>query len=216
MTIAPQGSEQWHKDRLGKVTASEFEKLLKNPQAKKDREAGKFAKTAQTYMRELIAEVLTGEAKDTPTTKAMEWGHTQEPFAVKAYEARTGNVCTEVGFVDHPTESRVGGSPDRLVGDDGGLEIKCPYNSGNHIGYLLDGVLPDEHEAQVQGSIWINKRKWWDFGSYDPRIADPNLGLFIVHVERDDDYIDHLRDRVGAFRDQMIAKLKTIMKGLNE
>ncbi len=216
MTFAPQGSDEWHKARLGQITGSEIEKLLKNPKSKKDQAAGKLAGGAQTYMRELIDEILTGEAKEVPTTKAMEWGNRYEAEAVAAYEARTGNVCTEVGFIKHPTEPRVGGSPDRLIGDDGGLEIKCPYNGGVHVGYMLDGVLPDDHEAQVQSYIWIRNAKWWDFASYNPRIPNPKLGLFVVHVERDQAYINHLQRRVTAFREQLLANLKTIMKGLNE
>ncbi|HUW30459.1 MAG TPA: YqaJ viral recombinase family protein [Planctomycetota bacterium] len=211
MIIHPQGSAGWHADRLGKITASRFDAVLTNAKKK-----GDLSKTAQDYMLDLVAEILTGTPQGFKGNKATEWGNDQEPFAVKAYEARTGNVCTEVGFVKHPTESRVGGSPDRLVGEDGGLEIKCPYNTRVHLQYVLGGCLPDEHEAQVQGHIWINDKKWWDFGSYDPRLADPKLGLFIVHVERDPAYIKHLQSRVAAFRDQMIAHLKTIMKGLSE
>jgi len=211
MIIHHQGSAGWHADRLGKITASRFKDVLTNARSKTGP-----SKTAHSYMLDLIAEILTGEPQGFDGNKATEWGHEQEPFAVKAYEARTGLVCTEVGFCDHPTEPRVGGSPDRLVGDDGGLEVKCPFNTRVHLEYVLGGCLPDEHEAQVQGHIWINNKKWWDFCSYDPRIADPKLGLFLVHVERDQPYINHLQSRVAAFRDQMIAHLKTIMKGLSE
>jgi len=210
---APQGSDQWIKNRLGKVTASRFADVLTNPRSKMP---GVLSKTAQNYMFDLIAEILTGVPQGFGGNEATEWGNEHEAAAVVAYERRTGNICTEVGFVNHPTESRVGGSPDRLIGDDGGLEVKCPFNTRVHLEYVLGDVLPENHEAQVQGNIWVNKRDWWDFGSYDPRIADPRLGLFIVHVERDQAYINHLQRRVAAFRDQMIAHLKTIMKGLSE
>ncbi len=213
MTFAPQGSDQWHAARLGKITASRFTDVLTNPRSKT---SGDLSKTAQSYMLDLIAEILTGEPQGFDGNKATEWGNEHEAQAVAAYEARTGNVCNAVGFVDHPTESRVGGSPDRLIGDDGGFEAKCPFNTRIHLAYMLGGVLPDEHEAQMQGNIWVNDRQWWDFASYDPRIPNPKLGLFVVHVKRDQAYINHLARRVAAFREQLLANLKTIMKGLNE
>ncbi len=206
MIIHPQGSAEWHADRLGKITCSHLGNVLKS----------QTTKAYQNYMGELIGEILSGEAEGPPTTKAMQWGHDYEAEAVEQYQKATGNVCTEVGFIDHPTESRVGGSPDRLIGDDGGLEVKCPYGTKKHVEYLLGECLPKEHEAQVQGGMWVTGRQWWDFVSYTPRIPDPKIGLFIVRVPRNQTYIDILEHRVGAFREQLLAHLKTIMKGLSE
>jgi hypothetical protein len=50
---------------------------------------------------------------------------------------------------------------------------------------ILSGGYPPEHKAQVQGSLWITGRKWWDFCSYSPDMPG-KLRLYIFRVERDE------------------------------
>ena len=77
-------------------------------------------------------------------------------------------------------------------------------------------MVPKEHVAQVQGHLWIADRKWWDFVSYDPRIADQKLALFCVRSERDEAYIENLSCCVIAFRDALMTALTQLTEGLNE
>jgi len=88
----------------------------------------------------------------------------------------------------------VGGSPDGFVGDDGGVEIKCPFNAANHLAVFLDGM-PEEHIGQIQGSMWISNRQWWDFVSFHPNMP-PGLDLYIQRIPRDQAYIDALEAEV--------------------
>lgn len=210
-----QRSEEWRRARLGKITASRFADVLTEPRSKAARENGELSGTATSYLLDILAEILTGTAQEPPTTKAMEWGNQWEGIAAEVYGELTGRAVKEVGFVTHPTEPMIGGSPDRLVDDDGLLEIKCPYNTRIHLGYVLGGVLPAEHTAQVQGNLWVTGRKWADFISYDPRISgDASLAMaFFVHrVVRDDAFIGILAQRVLAFRDHVLEALCTIKK----
>jgi hypothetical protein len=205
-----QGSFEWRQERLGKITVSEFDGLLAQPRNKADREAGKLSKSAQSYLLDLVAEILTGQEQGPPTTWAMQWGIDNEPAARQVYAERMGCEVQEVGFLAHPDEPMIGGSPDGLVGDDGGLEIKCPANTAIHLGYMLDGVLPTEYVAQVHGHLWITGRKWWDFVSYDPRIKGPDtlrLALWRYRVYRDEEYIRNLARKVFAFRDLLLETL---------
>ena len=140
----------------------------------------------------------------------MRWGIDNEPVAVEVYEHKTQLQCQAVGFIQHPSEPMIGGSPDRLVGEEGGLEVKCPYNTRVHLGYMLGAVLPKEHWAQVQGLLWITGRRWWDFASYDPRIDKLRLALFITRVQRDEQYIERLARAVFAFGDKLLKTLCTI------
>jgi hypothetical protein len=215
--FAPQGSEEWVRQRLGKVTASEFETAIKQPRSAADKKAGKLGKSAQTYMHALLGERLTGKPRDVPETFAMKHGNTMEPFAVAVYEALTGYKCREVGFIEHPTEKGIGCSPDRLIGDDGGLEIKCPLHPHIHLGYLLGGVLPKEHTDQVLGGLWITGRYWWDFISYHEDFPDTKLAIFRVRVFRDEyeKQISELSTRVIAFRDALDAAHSKLTEGLN-
>lgn len=185
-----QRTEEWFDARLGKATASRYADILnvlKN---------GQPGAMHQNYKAQLVIERLTGQNTEHFTNSAMEWGIECEPLAVEAYELETGNVTTDCGFLQH-AELEAGASPDKLIDEDGGLEIKCP-NTATHISYLRDGKLPSQYRAQVQGGMWISGRKWWDFVSFDPRMPE-NARMFIVRVERDDKYISELEGAVVKF-----------------
>lgn len=176
-----QGSQEWLLSRLGKVSASGVSKLIGA--------TGKPSTQAQGYIYQLAAEVITGEIPETYTNEHMERGNLLEPDARLLYELLTDSEVEQVGFCLHET-IEAGFSPDGLVGDDGGLEIKCPA-AKTHIEYLDKGKLPSKYKPQVMMALWISERQWWDFMSYHPA-----MDSLIVRVERDEDYIQSLADEV--------------------
>lgn len=183
---------------------------------KEVREPGELSGTARTYMLDLAAETLTGQSQEPRTTPAMQWGIDHEPAARELYEQRMGCKVQRVGFIEHPLDAMVGGSPDGLVDDTGGIEIKCPYNPAIHLGYVLGGVMPEEHVAQVQGHMWITGRLWWDFVSYYPNFEGPGslrLVLWRLRVFRDLEFIKRLDEAVFAFRDRLLETLCTLKTG---
>ncbi len=117
-----QGTEGWFADRLGKVTASRLSDVLAKTKTG-------YSASRNNYMTQLVLETITQSRAESYTNLAMAWGTEQEPFARAAYEAKTGQMVEEVGFLPHPTISLAGASPDGLVGDDGMVEIKCPSTS---------------------------------------------------------------------------------------
>lgn len=183
-----QGSPEWFARRMGIPTASEFSTIL--AKGKGDSES----KTRLAYMRKLAGEVLTGEPMDSYTNVHMERGKAQEDEARNFYCFERDCDVTRVGFV---TNGNKGCSPDSLIGDIGGLEIKTAL-AHIQIERLEKNELPPEHKAQVQGSIWICERDWWDFVSYSPR-----LPLLIVRVQRDDGYIANLAGAVDKFNTEL-------------
>ncbi len=189
--MSEQGSVDWLFERVGCVTASRFKDVVSK------QKSGKPTAEREKYLWELVIERLTGQPADHFTSAAMEYGAEQEQYARMAYEAHTGLLVEEVGFVRHPEIPLLGGSPDGVIGDDGGWEAKCPYNSANHLKTIRDGM-PEEHMAQVQGSMWLNGRQWWDFVSFDPRMP-AGLQLYVQRVPRDDAYIAALEKEVRAF-----------------
>lgn len=100
------------------------------------------------------------------------YGRTYEPLAVEAYEEHNWTKTKKVGFVEK--NAYVGCSPDRLVGNDGGLEIKC-FQSTNFL-RCKDGVYPHKKEidAQVQFNLYVTGRKWWDLFIFQPNPAFEN------------------------------------------
>jgi len=171
-----QGSEQWVRARLGIPTASRFDQILTAKTHKPS--ASRFK-----YMDELLAEWVLGEPLDQGGSGYMERGSEMEQEARAWYAFHSDDDVVQVGFVlkefegdgPHPM---IGCSPDALVGDDGGLEIKC-LGAKAHVAALL-GRASNEYNLQTQGNIYVTGRKWWDRLFYHPVL--PRL---LVRIERD-------------------------------
>ena len=189
-----QRTEEWFAARLGKVTASRVADVLAKIKS------GESA-SRKNYKMELVVQRLTGKQGESFTNAAMEWGTEQEPFARMAYEAHTGTFVKEEGFVDHPTIEGFGCSPDGLVGD-GLIEIKCP-NTANHIETVLENKAPSKYIPQMQAQMACTGAKWCDFVSFDPRVPE-DLQLFVVRVERDQEYIDAMEVEVKQFLSEVL------------
>ena len=168
-----QGTDEWFAARLTIVTASHFSDVLNT-------------KTGRgTYMMRLVAEKQQGKPQDSFQSKAMENGVLYEEHARKYYEAMYGVSVEQVGFIKM---GQIGASPDGLVGDDGGVEIKCS-DGPTHYRIILADKMPTAHIPQVQGNIWVSGRKWWDFISYDP--WGQFKPFYCKRIERDDNYINN-------------------------
>lgn len=184
---AEQGSLEWHQARLGIPTASRFSDII-TP-------AGAKSKSAEGYMKELAGEWLMGKPDPDENFESywMKRGKTLEPEARALYSLMTDYPVCEAGFIYKDALRQVGCSPDGLVRDDGGWENKTPKMT-THVGYLLGGVMPGLYRPQVQGSMWVTGRKWWDFMSFHPD-TEP----LIVRVKRDEDYIAKLEALMKSF-----------------
>ncbi len=178
-----QGSPEWLASRLGRPSASMFGKLITG--------SGKPSSSAESYINEMIGERLTGRSKPFYTNEHMERGNALEPEAREAYEFITDYEVVETGFILDDSEE-FGCSPDGLVGEQGGLEIKCP-STGVHVSYLRKGVVPAKYYQQVQGCMWITGRDWWDFMSYHPEM--PHL---LVRARRNEKFIEAMAEQVFA------------------
>ena len=198
-----QGSPEWHQARLGKVTASRISDVAAKIKT------GWGASRAK-YMGELIAESLTHEPTPSFSNAAMQHGTDTEPQAAAAYAFYTDAELELVGFVDHPKIDQAGCSPDRLIGKDGLVEIKCPQTS-THIDTLLSGSIPKKYIDQMQWQMACTKRKWCDFVSFDPRMP-PETQLFIQRVERDKERITELEGMVVEFLTEMNEKIDRLTK----
>ena len=174
---AEQGTEEWLRSRLGCPSGSGFSKLITS--------SGKESTSRAGYVNGLIAEKVTGQIPEGFDNYWMARGRELEPDAKAYFEFERRCTVQEVGFCKHD-EYECGISPDGLIDSDGGLEIKCPADA-TQVKYFRAGVLPNEYKAQVQGCLWITKRKWWDFLSYHP-----SLPPLLIRVERDEDFIKEL------------------------
>jgi hypothetical protein len=193
-----QGSEEWHRARLGVATASRFKDII--TPAKGDKSA-----SYKGYMYELIAEKLTKGKEDFFKSEWMERGNEIEPLARASYEFIHEVEVKQVGIMLND-EGTIGASPDGLIGDDGGLEIKCPKPS-TVVKYMLDGGLPLEYKPQVMGSLWISGREWWDFLAFHP-----SMDFYQIRVYRDEDYIKKMNQHITDFVNELQNNYEKLKK----
>lgn len=195
-----QRTEEWFKQRLGKVTASRISDVM----------ASKTSEAYANYQAELICGRLTGVNEESYASKAMIRGIELEPQAMAHYMLETGEIVKEVGFCEHPTINNAGASPDGLVGDDGLIEIKCP-NTTTHIKLMVGGAIPKKYLYQMQWQMSCTDRKWCDFVSYDDRLPE-HLAIKIIRVNRDDDLISSIESAVIEFLEKVSNIINELQK----
>lgn len=188
-----QRTAEWFEARTGCLTASAVADILKS------KKTGKYNKSRESLMNTIIAERVSGNARDNFTSAAMQWGIDHEDDARTAYEVHTGNLVELTGFIPHPEVKYLGASPDGLIDDDGILEIKCP-NPATHISYLRGGVVPEEYRPQVLLQLVVTGRKWCDFVSYDPRAKE--LAFFCVRWTPTQEERDALLEECKKFLEE--------------
>jgi exodeoxyribonuclease (lambda-induced) len=189
---ATQGSPNWVAARRGHLTASRMRDVL--AVSKKD---GKPLEARTRYMMELVAERVTGISTEHYVTAAMQWGLDHEAEARAAYEAYTGNVVREAGFILHPSIEWFGASPDGFVDDRMLIEIKCP-STVKFIEWVKAGVVPEEHKPQMLAQMACTGIKTCEFVAYDPRVQR-GRNLFIARFDPIFGSIFGVEDAASAF-----------------
>lgn len=206
MSDLDQGSAEWLAARAGMITASRIADLMAKTKTGESASRG-------NYRAQLVAERLTGKPQDSFSNAAMQWGTEQEPMARSAYEILRGEMIEQVGFVPHPEIDKSGASPDGLIGNDGLIEIKCP-NTATHIEYAVSGKPPTKYLLQMLWQMECTGRKWCDFVSYDPRMP-PDMQLFIVRINRDDERINEIKTEVIKLNSEIADQINKLGKVFN-
>jgi hypothetical protein len=203
---------EWLQDRLGMVTGSNFGKLVVKSKDKKSYVLSTGA-TATGLIYKIAWERLlkngnisNGLGRLSVSSKAMQHGNDFEGQAIVKYMKYTGlKVDYAQKFIK--LDDFIGGTPDGFIGDDGLIEVKCPFNGGNHLKSLLTKqIYNTEFVYQMQGYLWVTDRKWCDFVTYDPDLIE-GLQLNIIRVERDDEMIEAIK----LIMEQVKEKLNEII-----
>lgn len=203
MSASPieQGTPEWRALRCGKATASRIADIVRSTKSGP-------SKSRDRYLGELVAERLTGFQGDGFKTADMEWGSATEEQAREAYSFYYGGDLSAVDFVDHPTIKMSGASPDRLVGTDGLLEIKCPA-SHTHIATLLGEPIDPDYITQMQWQMSCTGRAWCDWASFDPRMPE-DMRLFVKRIPRDPARIIALEAAVSRFLQEVAETVERL------
>lgn len=179
-----QGTEAWLQLRAGIPTASQFHKIL-TPKTRK------LSAQAEDYLYKLLAERVLGRyLEDTRGFYWAERGKQLEDEGRAYYEALHNVETKVIGFITNDDRT-IGASPDRLVGEEGLLEIKCPAPQ-THMSYLLGDPVTADYWLQIQGQLWVSERDWCDVVSYHPELPSA-----VIRVERSLEDIAMLEEQIG-------------------
>jgi len=214
-----QRTDEWLQARAGKVTASRFKDVIsRNKPTEAQRKAGQPGNSSADrtkYLWQIVTERLTGQPVQMPDAAPLRWGRENEDAARTAYLFTSSAKLTETGFVAHPALA-CGASPDGLLSDEtdpdgmfGLIEIKCPWNTQVHLETWLNGM-PEDHQAQIQGQMWLTGREWCDFVSFDPRMP-ADLQLYVQRVKGDPEFQAKLEREIIAFSaeaDEIVSRLR--------
>lgn len=118
-------------------------------------------------MREMVRR-YHGAEKEFTGNIATEYGSYNEDGALTDFRLETGMTVEKVGFIEK--DDWAGCSPDGLIGDSAGLEIKCPFGKRKDEAPVLKPLLEQPHYyAQVQFSLWVTGRETWYFFQWTPK-----------------------------------------------
>lgn len=185
-----QQSWQWFEARAGKVTGSELGNLITDKGKLRD------WKTAMpnSYVCRKVAEKWRGKPLESfGGNRQTDQGNLWEDRARKYFSALLEREIQQVGGIESD-DGRLWCSPDGIIGETTGLEIKCP-NADTHVGWLRGGFeVPEEHVLQCQFGLYVSGWEDWHFGSF---VSDmPHL---LVRVTPMPGMMDTIRDALSEF-----------------
>lgn len=190
-----QNTALWDHVRLGIPTASEFAMVMRQ---------GKVTAaniTRRRYLDRIADELITGLPTETYRNAFMARGHAQQQEALEAYcHARVADDVRveKVAFIRN-SKLLCGCSPDALIGDDGGVEVKTLIGH-EMVNLRLHPDIPLKHLPQLYGNMLVTGRKHWDICIYS-RGHPP----FIRRLVEDADYLRQLRLGIKQFNIEVDA-----------
>lgn len=206
----------WHIARLGKVTGSKLGKLVVKDTSNKSYKLSK-SKTASDLLYKIAWERFLITESDglnrlNVSSQSMQHGNDYELEAIQYFE-ETKNLKVKIGGYKFETlNDFFGGTPDGYIGKDAIIEVKCPWNGGNHLKTLLTGeIYNDEHFYQIQGYMLLTGAKKCYYCTYDPDLPE-GIKLSVLEIERDEEVIEAIRSIIDECKTiivELIEKVKS-------
>lgn len=207
-----QGSSEWLKQRLGKITGSRIGDLMAS-----GKKGEMFGKTALSYIYEVCAErdLLQKYMDDdylfeiyqrqvSINNKFIEFGHDNEDFAAERYQLVTECKLEECESIQHPTIPFFSASPDRIAVKYGlrkVVEIKVPlpktfmeYMAEVKDNETLKSVNP-KYYYQTMAEMACTGLDKADFVVFCPFLKH---NIHIVEITRDEAVIAEFEKRITA------------------
>jgi len=151
-----QSGPEWHALRKGRMTGSHAQEI------------GNGGKGLDTYILTLMARYYSSGEEETYSNPHMDRGNELEPQARAMFELEYNETVEQVGFIE--IDEHVGCSPDGLIGEDGGVEIKC-HDDKKHFELAVGGSIDSKYLWQIQMNMYCTGRKWWYYVAYNPNFT---------------------------------------------
>ncbi|KAM7290119.1 hypothetical protein ISCGN_010131 [Ixodes scapularis] len=169
-TIGQATNEAWFRERVGKLTASNFKKAAR-------------CRKPEYIVREIL---YPKPNKDLPASDPREYGRRMEPQAIESYVLLRryydyDTRVTSTGLFVHAEYPFLAASPDGIVnegGEQGLLEVKCPQSKENMtpedacadskfcsamVGNVVTLKREHAYYYQIQGQLGVTGHSWCDF-----------------------------------------------------
>ena len=182
-------SKEWREERLLRLQSSMFGRIC--------------TATDRTDFPKLASSLVT--CKELTGAPIMH-GKKYEGTARRTYSEKSNSVVVDSGIVVSLEMPYVGCSPDGLIGEDGIIEIKCPYTareeiiSAKSVPYLSKNsggslTLDTNHlyYYQVMGTLFCTDRKWCDF------VVWTFKDMKVIRIERDESFIVEMKQSLSSF-----------------
>ena len=182
MSLAIQGSSEWHAARAGKIKGS----VCAAYEGKH-----KYMKPADLVRQEVRA--LSGAPSEFNMVPAVAHGSNMEEHARVFLEKLQGYSVEETGLVVHAKYDFLAASPDGLVGLDGCAEFKCPYPKYTKTPYsVYDKPM---YLMQVYMQMEVLDVDWCDFLCYLATSPTSEPQYTLERIERKEDFLTELLSR---------------------
>jgi putative phage-type endonuclease len=185
-----QRSKEWFAARANRITGSAIGAILG---------LSPFA-TPADVMRRMVRD-YHGQPSEFKGNVATEHGTNNEPNALADFVMQYDDVV-ECGFYVHPDFEWLGASPDGLIGDDGLLEIKCPYSKRHDATGFLSIDEQKHYLAQIQYQLFCTGRKWTKFYQWSP------YGDMVEHINFNPIFIEETLPILRKFYEDYLEQRK--------
>ncbi len=219
-----QRTPEWFAVRKGRITGSVVGAILG---------LSPFMKSADV-MRKMVRDYHDAESEFTGNA-ATEYGTFHEKIAKMDFEMEHDKEVQEVGF--YTFQDWLGASPDGLIGDDGLIEIKCPYGQRDKNPPVFKNIKQQMHYyAQIQVQLFVTQRtvcafyQWSPHGStlehipLNPKWLEKNLPMLKLFYEafleerefpRAQKYLDDNHQQVN-YLDDYVAEYISLKDKIDE
>ena len=164
-----QGTDQWHKTRLGIFTASQMKAFLSPTEIKNFKGADDLKvannKDTRAAIYQLAYERVTEYLDPHFESYDMQRGTVEEAYAKDMYSKHYEQI-KDCGFViNRSLGFPVGFSPDGMVGEK--KQVECKSRKGNlQFQTIVEQTSSSNADIQIQTGLWVTGRDCCDFISY--------------------------------------------------